>query len=158
MAGGSADGIAGRFDDDLKVQVRAVRRLISQLDAMVQARPSGVEAGDPATGSPVGRARTITAQRRRRDRVFNRSAGASPFGDPAWDMLLDLYILEAAGRRISATGLCRAASVPVRSGLRYIAIMTSCQWVERRPDGVDNPEAWVSLTPKGRRLMTAALS
>ncbi len=42
------------------------------------------------------------------------------FADPAWDMLLDLALSEASGRRISVTSLCIASGVPTTTALRRL--------------------------------------
>jgi hypothetical protein len=43
--------------------------------------------------------------------------------DPAWDMLLDLFIHKMRGRRVSAGGLCLASNVPHTIALRWIDVL-----------------------------------
>ena len=54
-----------------------------------------------------------------REQIF----GTDIFRDPAWDMLLDLYVNRAEGRDTSVSSLCIAGGVPATTGLRYIAAM-----------------------------------
>ena len=51
---------------------------------------------------------SIYAARRRRLNHFDPSL----LGEPAWDMLLDLFANKALGRRVGVTSLCLAADVP----------------------------------------------
>jgi DNA-binding MarR family transcriptional regulator len=114
------------------------------------------EASDPA--SPVRRmrdaslldiAKAIYRERRRRDRYL---AELAPFGEPAWDILLDLYIAGAEDRRVSVNSACIAAAVPATTALRWLATLEQSGAVERTPDINDKRRAWVSLT---RRCTTA---
>ena len=52
--------------------------------------------------------RQLIANRQARARLFD----AELFGDPAWDMLLDLTAAHGEGAQVSVTSLCIAASVP----------------------------------------------
>src|SRR5437762_3206264 len=54
----------------------------------------------------IAQVRAILRARRSRDRFFD----ASLFADPAWDMLLELYLAELLGeRRLSVGSLCQSA-------------------------------------------------
>ena len=62
-------------------------------------------------------ARSLYAQRRARDAAF----GVELFGEPAWDLLLDLFIAHAQDRPVSLISMCVAASVPLSSGQYWLA-------------------------------------
>ncbi|HEX8256514.1 MAG TPA: hypothetical protein VF589_02675 [Allosphingosinicella sp.] len=75
------------------------------------------------TASPPGEiaafARQLYEERRIRDRIF----AGDLFGEPAWDIMLDLYAAEEEGRETSLAGACAAAAVPPSTGLRYLNAM-----------------------------------
>lgn len=65
-------------------------------------------------------ARKAYADRRRRAGV---PGTAGLFGEPAWDILLNLFIAARESRRVSLARACANASVPEASALRWIAIL-----------------------------------
>jgi hypothetical protein len=65
-------------------------------------------------------ARKAYADRRRRAGLPGM---AGLFGEPAWDILLDLFIAARESRRVSLANACASAAVPEASALRWIAIL-----------------------------------
>jgi hypothetical protein len=86
--------------------------------------------------------RKIIAQRQARARYFD----AELFGDPAWDMLLDLTAARAEHVRVSVTSLCIASGVPPTTALRWIGQMTEAGLLERVEDETDRRRAFIALT------------
>lgn len=97
----------------------------------------------------AGVAHAIYRARRRRDRFFDREL----FAEPAWDMLLDLFVNQVRGLRISVTSLTLAAGVPSSTGLRFIRILVEHDLVERMRAPDDARLVLLNLTPKGFQLM-----
>ena len=99
-----------------------------------------------ATGEikPVNAAsvRAMIAVRRARDRYFP----ADLFGDPAWDMMLDLFAAHLEGGRVSVSSLCIAAAVPTATALRWIRMLCGKGMFERQPDPSDARRAFVSVS------------
>jgi hypothetical protein len=89
--------------------------------------------------------------RRDRDRFFP----AEIFGDPAWDMLLDLMAAQLEGRRVPVSSLCIAASVPTTTALRWIRSLTEAGLFVRRVDPDDARRAHVSLSSEAATAMQA---
>lgn len=90
----------------------------------------------------------ISRARALRGRAFG--AAAELFGDPAWDILLDLYAAHARGQLISISSATIAAAVPPTTALRYIEALQRHGLVERQPDP-DDRRRWY-LIPTGAAI------
>jgi len=60
-------------------------------------------------------ARQTYDDRRRRNKIFQSE---ELFGEPAWDILLDLFIAAKERRRVSVTSACIGSAVPSTTALR----------------------------------------
>lgn len=70
--------------------------------------------------------------RRERDSFFPEGL----FADPAWDILLDLYVARYLGKPIGVSSACVGASVPQTTGLRWLERLVDLGLVSRsRRDG-----------------------
>jgi hypothetical protein len=95
-------------------------------------------------------ARQAYRDRRWRDRIFQAD---DLFGEPAWDILLDLFVAAKERRRISVTSACIGAAVPPTTALRWIAILERAGLVQREADSADGRRAYVMLSPTGYAKM-----
>lgn len=114
---------------------------------------SGRGEGAAAGGAPLPdpqMVRQIIANRHARSRFFD----AELFGDPAWDMLLDLTAAHAEGTRVSVTSLCIAASVPATTALRWLTQMVESGIFVRVPDPADRRRAFIGLSDKAVAAMS----
>lgn len=98
-------------------------------------------------------ARRLYAERRMRGRFFPEAL----FADPAWDMLLDLYIARHERRVISTTSACIGAAVPATTALRWITRLEKAGLVTRRPGSPDERLVVVELTEAAAETMTDLL-
>jgi DNA-binding MarR family transcriptional regulator len=96
-----------------------------------------------------GLARRIYQARRLRGRVLRDQI----FGEPAWDMLLELY---RSGSSINA--LSYAANCAPTTGLRWQKVLTEQGLIERGPPGAPAQKQLVRLTDEGRKLMDSYLT
>ncbi len=85
-----------------------------------------------------------TYLRARRDREWQFPRGL--FSDPAWDILLDLYVAQAENRQVSVWNAYQAGAVRESSGMRWLQILESRHLVERQQDEPDQNIEWVILT------------
>lgn len=93
----------------------------------------------------VGRyARKLLAQRRRREQIF----GTDLFGEPIWDMLLDLFASAREEREVSISSLCIASGAPTTSALRHIAALVDRGLLLRRQDARDGRRVLMELSPE----------
>ena len=121
------------------------------------ARPSNTE--PTPTRAPIPEqlpivARYLLSSRRRRDLALT----ALEFGEPAWDILLELYLQHAEGRRISVSNLCDASVVSESTALRWIRTMVDVELLLREPDTVDRRRVFVSLAPNLLQALESYLS
>jgi hypothetical protein len=82
------------------------------------------------------------ARRRSRQRCFPNDI----FGEPAWDMMLDLFIAHGEGKLVSVSSLCLASAVPPTTALRWINILEREAILARDPDSNDGRRVHLSLT------------
>lgn len=93
--------------------------------------------------------RRIIRQRQLRARFFDGDL----FGDPAWDMLLDLTAARVEHGRVSVTSLCIASGVPPTTALRWIGQMIDAGLFERVEDDSDRRRAFIALTDRAAEAM-----
>lgn len=102
------------------------------------------------------KARAETASRYLKLRA-NRDdiADAQLLSDPAWDMLLDLFVGHITGRDISVTSACLASRRPATTSLRYIDRMARDGLVLREKDPRDHRKVYLRMTEKAFRSVAS---
>jgi DNA-binding MarR family transcriptional regulator len=100
-------------------------------------------------------ARRLYRDRRRRSEIFGTE---SLFGEPAWDILLDLFIAAIAGERRSVTDACVGAAVPMTTALRWLQTLERKGLIVRNRDPKDSRRNFVSLSTKGINRMAEVFS
>lgn len=101
--------------------------------------------------------RTLTAAREAyRDRRLRAKVFEDPslFGEPAWDLLLDLFIASLEGKRVPVTSACIGAAVPTTTALRWIAQLEVQGLIARENDSSDARRVFVRLSQAARQSMT----
>jgi DNA-binding MarR family transcriptional regulator len=113
-----------------------------------------VDDGKPDAGEDLGAfARLLYRERRTRDSFLSEGL----FGEPAWDILLDLFASQAEGKTVQVSSACIAAAVPASTALRYIAEMERRGLIKRAPSTQDRRSYHLTLTDEGRGHMEALL-
>ncbi len=97
--------------------------------------------------------RMYSARRRSAERAL--SAGV-PDGPPV-DMLLDLFISENEGRKVSVSDTSLAARCPQTTGLRWVHLLIEYGLIYAEPDKSDNRRRIVHLTRKGQEAVVRLL-
>jgi DNA-binding MarR family transcriptional regulator len=80
------------------------------------------------------------------------------FGEPAWDILLELYGAEFRGRAESVSSLCIASGVPSTTALRWIGTLEEKGLLSRKRDPHDARRIFVTLTDTAREAMQQLFS
>ncbi len=128
--------LAQRFPD-LRDRIERVVGCALEAIVALQRQPNGIEAVADIAES------TLKIRSRR-----NEAFGVDLFRDPAWDMLLDLYVSETRGRTTHVSSLCIAGNVPMTTGLRYVDALEHCGLVRKREDPHDHRRILVSASPR----------
>jgi hypothetical protein len=120
----------------------------------------GSAASEPAETTParparparnhLALARKAYALRRKRASVFGNP---DLFGEPAWDILLDLYIAAGEGKPVSVSSACIGSAAPATTGLRWLGVLADEGLVVREADAEDHRRVLVRLTPAGQAAM-----
>ncbi len=84
--------------------------------------------------TPLQRAKEYYRKRRSRERIFERS---DLFADPAWDILIDLFIAYEEGQGISISSACIASAVPTTTALRWLKLLEEEGHILRNNDPSD---------------------
>ena len=79
-----------------------------------------------------------------------RHLPSTMFGEPAWDMLLSLYVTFRSHARQTVTNLCIASGAPATTALRWIVYLEREEFVVRRNNPLDLRVVFIELTAKGR--------
>jgi len=114
---------------------------IDTIDVPVQPRP-------PATTNAliaiaVKKAEDLIEIAKRRSRLMS---AANLFADPAWFIMLDLFVRQHSGLQTTVSSACHASFSPVTTALRHLAILTERNIIEREYDPVDQRRIFVKLT------------
>jgi DNA-binding MarR family transcriptional regulator len=88
-----------------------------------------------------GVAERVYRSRRLRDKFFPEQL----FADPAWDILLLLYSLERADKRLSVSAVCESAGVPVSTGHRWVQRLVDNGLAMREQHPTDRRVSWLRL-------------
>ena len=92
-------------------------------------------------------AREEYAARRERERFLDSSL----LREPAWDMLLDLFIHRAVGKRITLTSAAIASKVPYGTAHRHLEHLEALGLVSRTPSATDARVQLLDLSDDGFR-------
>ena len=79
------------------------------------------------------------------------------FGEPAWDILLALYVIDDVERRLNIAQLTAITHVPLTTALRWLAHLEDQDLVSRSIAPADHRMVLIELTDFGRRAMEAYL-
>lgn len=147
--------------DDLAAVAAQARALADALGALNTGAGPALPAVGSDTSEPGGEGeadpamiRALLKARRLRDSFFPPAL----FGEPAWDMLLDLALARIEGKRVAVSSLCIAAAVPATTALRWIAALCEEKLFERHADPADRRRVFIALSDKAATGMARYLA
>ena len=104
--------------------------------------------------SLVQLAETIIEARRRRAEIFNPAM----FGEPAWELLLTLFVMDREGPRLTIGRLAQIAGTKLTTALRWLEYLEDQGLITRQQHPTDARKAFVALTDKARETLASYLS
>lgn len=83
--------------------------------------------------------------------------GGDLFCDPAWSILLELYVHHRQQSAMPITSLCAASGIPPSTGLRWVALLERRGLIARKPDPFDKRKIYAVLTAEAIERVEATL-
>ena len=102
--------------------------------------------------------RSVARANLRARRIRRHHLPESLFGEPAFDMLLALYLSDQGGSRQTTTRLVKYSGAPMSTALRWVDYLVRAGLVARRANPVDRRVAFIELTDKGLASIEAYLA
>lgn len=134
--------------------VEDLRRLLAKLSpAHLYAARKGEVRADNDSEPLLQRARDALEMRRKRIAIF----GPQMFAEPAWEMLLILYLSEG-GQRHSQSSLSELSGASRSTGMRWIDYLVGHGLMLREEHPTDKRRNFVNLSKNGRELLELYLS
>ncbi|WP_197276953.1 winged helix DNA-binding protein [Sphingomonas profundi] len=124
-------------EQELRKALKGLRRILNTMELEESADRSG--RADP---DMLAFARRMIGERYRRFQYFDGHL----FSDPAWDIMLELFVAEIEMREVPVTNLCFTSNVPDTTVLRWIKTLCYEGLVVRHKDKVDKRRVLVQLT------------
>jgi DNA-binding MarR family transcriptional regulator len=146
--------------EQIEMVADGLRRSLSVLETLSISSEAPIRAPNRSVGSraiygidTLALAERLIFERRNREKFFE----ASSFGEPVWDILLDLFVAGKRGREISVSSACIGACVPPTTALRHLVMLTETGKIVRCRDEQDSRRVYVELAPETSDKMEAYL-
>lgn len=128
---------------------------IDAIDRLTRKLIGDAERATAANGGDfIDFARHILAGRRQRDRYFDPIL----FGNPAWDILLDLFVADGEGRPVTLLDRCHASNVPQGVALRWLGYLKQEEMVLEGHDPARPHDMTIRLSDQTKRAIRCYLS
>ncbi len=141
---------SGRYEEFHRERDADLGQLASQLTKLAS---SNIQAGE-VREVDARLVRRLIAARRVRDALLPPGL----FGDPVWDMLLDLTAARLESRLVAVSSLCIAACVPTTTALRAIKALCDSGLLERCTDPADGRRTYITLSEPILKAMLACIA
>ena len=146
--------------------IAAARRLLQKLvpndrgGSQHNASPAGPAndedgaRGGSAAAQCADAVRAVMLARQGRRAIF----ASAIFGEPAWDMLLALYLAEFDQVRVTVTGLAERSGAALTTAIRWLDYLEQTHLVQRREHPTDRRVIFVELSAEGRAKLQTYFS
>lgn len=158
MASGNRDQDDGELEARLHLSRKDVRDAARLFELIASAfeKPASAKLARSAAlhrHQLVQRARAILASRQLRLTHFNPAM----FGEPAWEILLILYVAESEGERQTPSKLAAATGTPLSTTIRWIDYLEKKELVARQNHPTDKRVVFISLRERAQSAMDSYL-
>jgi DNA-binding MarR family transcriptional regulator len=109
---------------------------------------------EPDRDSLLSKARLVLGARRIRSQYFHPDL----FGEPAWEILLALYVAEEAGPRFTISRLAEWIGAPLTTVARWVKALEEQSLVGRADHPTDRRIIFIHLLDKGRKALDSYLA
>lgn len=161
----------GQSETDVQHQVESIARAVIRLGQRLhrialESRPDfeatdelddGAESNAQSildSAEAIASLRRLIRARRLRERFFQDVR----FGEPAWDILLDLSLAWFEDKPVSVSSLCIASGVPMSTAMRWVNEMVDAGLIRRWIDPTDGRRNLVQIAPATRIAMLRYLA
>lgn len=102
---------------------------------------------------------TIAFVRQYLKTMANRASvlGADLFADPAWIIILEVYLAQHDRKPISVSSACIGSGAPPSTALRHIMRLENAGLISRHPDRSDNRRVHLRLSDDGEHRIASLL-
>jgi len=138
----------------LLTEIARLRARLDELSAALPDAPVPISGRRTQGRSSAGMIKNVIDARSRRGAYLPPSL----FADPAWDMLLDLFLAHHSQLRISVSSLCIASNVPTSTALRWLKTLEEQGLISRRVDPLDARRHFIDLTQSAVEALTRYFS
>ena len=119
-------------------------------------RRSGTLRDSAADADAASRALSNALKTSRRRLLRRQLVGHDElFGEPAWEILIDLFIQEGEARPVSTSSACIASGLPTTTALRLLQRLCDAGLISREADRDDGRRNYVRLSPALAHRLTA---
>lgn len=146
------------FGDDYLVVELPLRLTRAELARLRLAAMDALEKPHEFQERCVRRARDHAEATLRLNRSRTAIVGAELFADPAWNIMLDLFVRGVDGETTTVSSACIGADVPSTTALRHLTVLLKHGLIERHACTRDQRVMYVQLTGEGHARMLKLLS
>lgn len=140
-----------RLIDHIVVTANHAHHIMNRDRSVPAQSASSLTLRSPGGGPTADLQKTALANARiaSRRRLLRQQLFGAPelFGDPSWEMLVDLFIHQAEGKDLSITALCIPVGLPLSSALRLVQKLCDAGILRRLRDPVDGRRSIIRLEP-----------
>lgn len=134
----------------MRILADELNELISKIEMSQHTLDDDAPLPSPTADDWLEAAMDAYNMRRHREKVFG---AAQLFGEPTWDILLDLFIAELRNVKMQTTSVCIGAQVPQTTALRWLALLERENLVRRYRDSGDSRRVYIQLTELALKKM-----
>ena len=138
----------------LSAELQRLSHLIDDPDQSRAAGKPGAPAGTPAAPPPAGtgldtpQLADFIPELLKKEAKRREIGGGELFGDPAWEMLLDLLLAKVEGRQVSVSSACIASGAPMSTALRLVRRLVDDGVLRKLADETDRRRHFLAIDPQ----------